>query len=142
MCEVHCRRPCAKVLFPEGHALFLGAWPSGPRGVLVDEDGDAHRFELRDAMPQCGHNCPAAGGTSEVTLDLDDLGPAPPAVKMRRGLGGWGFVVAERDEARPGPRGANASARSGRRKQGRVGLGRGSGLRAPPPFQASRVGSE
>lgn len=81
--EVHQRRPVAKVLFPDGVALYVGEWPHAAEGTLIDEDGDSHGYLREENQPQ---------STAVARLSRQGAVARCAPIVQRRGLGGWGHV--------------------------------------------------
>mmetsp|Transcript_57269 Transcript_57269/g.125415 ORF Transcript_57269/g.125415 Transcript_57269/m.125415 type:complete len:475 (-) Transcript_57269:432-1856(-) len=49
--DVHSKAPGAKILFNDGDVFYIVEWPKTLAGVLLDQDGDGHRYILEDTPP-------------------------------------------------------------------------------------------
>eukprot|EP00435_Cladocopium_sp_Y103_P074980 s16_g52.t2 len=76
--EVHGSTPKFKVLFKDGFTSFLTTLPSREDGVVVDEDGDEHRYVQIKELP-------------EAKIKDGD------ATILRRAPGGYGFIEVVED---------------------------------------------
>jgi len=100
--EVHKKHPCAKVLYDDGDASFIGEWPRALEGLFVDQDGDEHHY-IREAQPpsdpllaseateqrppsaSCGESLSTAGCVDDVVDDVeDDLLESPKVANSKR----------------------------------------------------------
>lgn len=74
--EVHGSEPKYKVLFNDGFTSFLTAMPVAEDGVVIDEDGDEHRYVKVNQLP---------------------VQERQETNTMRRALGGYGFIEVVED---------------------------------------------
>ncbi|CAJ1403041.1 unnamed protein product [Effrenium voratum] len=81
--EVHGGVPTFKVLFPDGLVSFIRELPCAKDGVLVDEDGDEHRYVVMDQLPG---DKDLSRGQSEMVQEKQNLG-GPAVVPEAAGHG-------------------------------------------------------
>lgn len=117
--EVHGFTPKFKVLFKDGFTSFLTTLPSTEDGVVVDEDGDEHRYvqikELSEAK-------------------MKD--PGDPTI-LRRAPGGYGFIEVVEDAfdepEKLQRRSTKSAAKGGQSKRRKVGGVKAPDARVSPP---------